>query len=92
VYFLENQLAGEAGFERGGSYVQKVEGAVSQTIARAIRDATQTADPALQQEAASWLWICCPDIAEQVDLPELHYHTMPVLAAAYVKGDTGTRA
>jgi hypothetical protein len=89
VYFLENQLAGEVAFERGDSYLQKVDGAVSQTIARAIRDATQTADPALQQEAASWLWICCPDIAEQVELPELHYDTMPALAATYVTGDTG---
>ena len=89
--FLENQLAGEVGFEAGDSYLQKMNGAVSQTIARAIRDATQTADPALQHEAASWLWICCPDIAEQVELPELHYDTMPTLASAYVMGDTHVR-
>jgi hypothetical protein len=86
VDFLEEQLTGEAGFEREDSYLQKVDGAVSQTIARAIRDATQTDDPALQQEAASWLWTCCPDIAEQVELPEVHYDTMPTLAAAYVTG------
>jgi hypothetical protein len=89
VYFLENSLAGEAGFEREDSYLQKVDGVVSQTIARAIRDAMQTADPALQQEAASWLWTCCPDIAEQVELPELHYDAMPALATAYVMGETG---
>lgn len=83
--FLENQLAGEVSFERGDSYMQKVDGVVNQTIARAIRDATQTADPALQQEAASWLWICCPDIAEQVELPELQqYDTIPALASTYV--------
>lgn len=86
VYFLENEVAGEVSFEQEDSYLQKVEGAVSQTIARAIREATQSADPVLQQEAASWLWICCPDIAEQVDLPELHFDTMSTLAAAYVSG------
>ncbi len=83
--FLENQLAREVSFERGDSYRQKVDGAVNQTIARAIRDATQTADPALQQEAASWLWICCPDIAEQVELPEFQqYATVPALASTYI--------
>ncbi len=84
MYFLENPLGGETNFEREDSF--KIEGAVNQTIARAIRDATQTVDSALQQKAASWLWICCPDIAEQVVLPELHYDTMPTLAAAYVVG------
>jgi hypothetical protein len=86
--FLENQLTGEAGFEREESYWQKVDGAVSQTIARALRDATQSADPALQREAISWLWTCCPDIAQQVDeLPEPHYETMPSLATAYAIHD-----
>jgi hypothetical protein len=87
VDYLDNQLAGVFAFERGDSYSQRVDGVVSQTIARAIRDATQTADLALQQEAASWLWICCPDIAEQVELPEMHYHAMPTQAAAYSRGD-----
>lgn len=68
------------------SYLHNFDGAVNQTIVRAIRDATQTADPALQQEAASWLWTCCPDIAEQVELPELHYDTLPTLATAYMNG------
>lgn len=85
--FLDHQLGGEAGFEREDIYLQKFDGAISQTIVRAIRDARQTADPALQQEAASWLWTCCPDIAEQVDLPELHYDMMPVRATAYIMGD-----
>jgi hypothetical protein len=88
VDFLENQLAADVSFEREESYLQKVDGVVSQTIARAIRDATQSADPARRQEAASWLWTCCPDIAEQVELPELHYDTMPALAAAYAMSDT----
>ena len=89
VDFLENQRVEAIGFEREDSYLQRVDGAVSQTIAHAIRDAMQTADPALQQEAVSWLWTCCPDIAEQVDLPELHYDAMSTLAAAYVTGDNG---
>lgn len=87
--FLENYPVGDAGFAPEDSYIQKVDGAVSQTIARAIRDATQSADPALRQEAASWLWTCCPDIAEQVELPELHYDTMSSLAAAYVMAENG---
>ena len=70
--------------DRVNNALPHIDGAVSQTIARAIRDATQTADRARQHEAASWLRICCPDIAEQVDLPDLHLDTMATLAAAYV--------
>ena len=91
MYFLENQVAGEVSFEREDSYWQQVDGAVNQTIAQAIRDATQSTDPARQQEAASWLWICCPDIAEQVELPEPHYEMMTALAAAYVKGESSAQ-
>lgn len=86
--FMENHLAWNGDLERGDSYMQGFDGAISQTIARAIRDATQMADPALQQEAASWLWTCCPDIAEQVELPELHYERLPSLATAYMMGDS----
>jgi len=89
VDFPENPLVEDAGFEGADSYLQRVEGAVNQTIARAIRDAVQTADAALQQEAASWLWICCPDIAEQVDLPEICIDTLPMLAASYIMSDAG---
>jgi hypothetical protein len=89
MYFLENNLAGESGNERGDSYLQKVEGAVSQTIARAIRDATQSSDAARRQEAVSWLMICCPDIAEQMELPELYSDAMPALAAAYLSEKNG---
>jgi len=87
VDFLENPRAEAEDFDKVDSYVQKVEGAVNQTIARAIRDAMQSADPKLQQEAASWLWICCPDIAEQVDLPEIVVDRMTTLAAAYIMSD-----
>jgi len=90
MYFLENGLLRESAGERGESYLQKVEGAVSQTIARAIRDAMQSGDLARRQEAASWLLICCPDIAEQVELPELPYDAMSTLAASYVTADVTT--
>jgi hypothetical protein len=94
-YSTEGQPTWEAGRNRLRSgrvtdgYSQQAGHAVDQTIARAIRDATQRADPELQQEAAAWLWICCPDVAEQVELPELHYDSMPALAAAYTTGDAG---
>lgn len=85
--FWENRFAEESSAEQSkDGYMQKIDGAVGQTIDRAIRDALQTADPARRQAAAAWLWICCPDIAEQVDLPELHLDTIPTLAATYVAG------
>jgi hypothetical protein len=37
--------------------------------ARAIKDAGQTDDPVLQQEALAWLWVCCPDLADELRLP-----------------------
>lgn len=37
-------------------------------LARAIRDARQTRDKVLQQEALAWLWICCPDVADELGL------------------------
>ncbi|MFN8490060.1 MAG: hypothetical protein U0350_20905 [Caldilineaceae bacterium] len=37
-------------------------------LARAIRDARQTRDKALQQEALTWLWVCCPDVADELGL------------------------
>ena len=50
-------LAAQTGFELGDD-----------VLARAIRDARQTCDPALQQEALAWLWVCCPDVADELDL------------------------
>jgi hypothetical protein len=35
----------------------------------AIKDAGQTDDPVLQQEALAWLWVCCPDLADELRLP-----------------------
>jgi len=102
VDFLENHQAWEIDFEDGkkapengaygDDYARVIEGAVSQTIVRALRDATQTLDPARQQEAASWLMICCPDIAEQVDLPDINFESMSTLAAAYVMVEGGIAA
>ncbi|MCX6043860.1 MAG: hypothetical protein NT075_02010 [Chloroflexi bacterium] len=37
----------------------------------AIKDARQSQDRALQQEALAWLWICCPDVADDLRLPAL---------------------
>lgn len=90
--FMDETMVTNPIFEREDSYWQRVDGVVSQTIVRAIRDAKQTANPALQQEAASWLWTCCPDIAEQADLPELQYERVHTLAAAYVTSETGAQA
>ena len=39
--------------------------------AQAIYDAHQSESLPLQQEALEWLWVCCPDIAEDLELPEL---------------------
>jgi hypothetical protein len=61
----------------------EAEDAVMDTmILRAIADARQTDDPMLRQEALTWLWICCPDIADQLGLPTLQAHAeVPDLAA-----------
>lgn len=42
-----------------------------QVTAQAIYDAHQTESLLLRQEAAEWLWVCCPDIAEDLELSEL---------------------
>ncbi len=38
-------------------------------LQQAIADARQSQDPVLQQEAISWLWVCCPDVADELRLP-----------------------
>jgi hypothetical protein len=42
---------------------------VDEMLHRAIQDATQAFDPDLRWEALAWLWVCCPDVAEQLFLP-----------------------
>lgn len=46
-----------------------LEAMVDTMIVRAVHDAQQNEDPALRREARTWLWICCPDLADQLDLP-----------------------
>ena len=38
-------------------------------LTHAIKDARQSQDRSLQQEALAWLWVCCPDIADDLNLP-----------------------
>jgi len=38
-------------------------------LTHALKDAKQAKDGALQQEALAWLWVCCPDIADELALP-----------------------
>ncbi len=35
---------------------------------RALQDASQSADLGLRHEARAWLWVCCPDVADQLEL------------------------
>jgi hypothetical protein len=38
-------------------------------LPHAIKDAKQAKDSTLQQEALAWLWVCCPDVADELELP-----------------------
>ena len=38
-------------------------------LQQAIADARQSHDLVLQQEALAWLWVCCPDVADDLRLP-----------------------
>ena len=40
-------------------------------LVRALKDARQTRDRRLQQEALAWLQICCPDVVDDLDLTPL---------------------
>ena len=51
-------------------------------IGRAVRDAQQNDDPALRQEARTWLWVCCPDLAAELNLPDPQAAEMPGDTAA----------
>jgi len=42
---------------------------VDEMVQHAIQDATQSCDLPLRGEALAWLWVCCPDIADQLPLP-----------------------
>jgi hypothetical protein len=49
---------------------EAAESAVVESVTSvALRQARQSDDPLLQREALSWLWVCCPDVAEAMGLP-----------------------
>ena len=52
-------------------------------LALAIKDACQTQDKALQQEARTWLWVCCPDVADELGLPLLPFYAQPAQVLEY---------
>ena len=60
-----------------------MEAIVDTMIGRAVRDAHQHEDPALRDEASAWLWVCCPDLADQLDLPNPVATEMPDEVMAY---------
>lgn len=64
-------------------------GMLDEMVQHAVQDATQSHDPGLRWEAVAWLWVCCPDIAEQLLLtwPESMPATIDVQqqAAAYLE-------
>ena len=41
-------------------------GMLDEMVQHALQDATQSRDVGLRWEAVAWLWVCCPDIAEQL--------------------------
>jgi len=43
-------------------------GPVDGMLKHAIQDATQPCDLQLRWEALAWLWVCCPDVADQLHL------------------------
>jgi hypothetical protein len=53
-------------------------------LSRALRDACQLWDPALRIEALAWLWVCCPDVADELALPTPEAATLTQLVEAYV--------
>lgn len=54
-------------------------------IVRAVQDAQQNEDPALRQEARTWLWVCCPDLADELDLPDPQASEISGDVAAYAQ-------
>ncbi|MCB0061202.1 MAG: hypothetical protein KDE19_03775 [Caldilineaceae bacterium] len=54
-------------------------------LSRAVRDACQRYDPALRAEALAWLWVCCPDVAEELTLPTPEIAALAELVDAYVE-------
>lgn len=59
-------------------------GMVDEMVKHAIQDATQTGDLPLRWEALAWLWVCCPDIADQLLMPWPKAVDVQQKAAAYL--------
>lgn len=59
-------------------------GPVDEMLTRAVQDATQACDPTLRWEALAWLWVCCPDVADQLLLPWPELIDMQQKAADYL--------
>lgn len=57
---------------------------VDAMMQHAIQDAIQSSDPFLRGEALAWLWVCCPDIADQLRLPWPEATDVQQKAAAYM--------
>ena len=41
---------------------------LDEMVQHALQDATQSCDLDLRWEAVAWLWVCCPDMADQLRL------------------------
>lgn len=57
-------------------------------LSRAVQDACQAYNGALQQEARAWLWVCCPDVADQLGLTVGDRNDVGSLASAYLERQT----
>ncbi|HRW06807.1 MAG TPA: hypothetical protein P5121_17005 [Caldilineaceae bacterium] len=53
-------------------------------ITQAIEDACQCCDMRLRAEALAWLWICCPDVADQLTLPTPEVAALPMLGCSKI--------
>lgn len=57
-------------------------------LSRALQDASQSVDLALRHEARAWLWVCCPDVADQLELSAAEGGDVPHLAICYMDRQT----
>lgn len=82
-------MARGADYERESETVDTTTVMLDEMVKHAVQDATQSYDLDLRWEAVAWLWVCCPDIADQLlpTLPEsepayidLHQHATAYLA------------
>ena len=60
-------------------------GPVDGMLQHAIQDATQPCDLPLRWEALAWLWVCCPDVADQLHLPWPEAPDLSQKAADYLE-------